>query len=79
VISSPTLFGARMAVGTESGNVYLVDPTAQAAQPFTVPGKIYTQPLAAGSLLLLATTDGSNLLVALDQNGAQKWAYQPAK
>ena len=62
-----------------SAFIYFMDNTGQNVKPVTVSGKIYSTPVAAGTLVLVATTEGDNLLVALDQDGAVKWSFKPAK
>jgi hypothetical protein len=42
-------------------------------------GKVYATPVAAGDLTLVAPTNGSATLVALDQSGALKWSFIPPK
>ncbi len=79
IVGSPLVWDSTIVVGTESGNVYFIDNTGQNILPITVPGKIYATPAAAGTLVLVAPTSGTNLLVALDQNGAVKWSFTPAK
>jgi outer membrane protein assembly factor BamB len=79
IIGSPLVNGSIIVIGTESGNVYFIDNTGRNVQPVSVSGKIYTSPVAAGELVLVAPTEGVNLLVAIDQNGATKWSFTPAK
>jgi outer membrane protein assembly factor BamB len=79
IVGSPLVNGGSIVVGTESGNVYFMDNTGHNTQTLSVSGKIYATPVAAGTLVLVAPTGGDNLLVALDQNGAVKWSFTPAK
>jgi len=79
IVGSPLVSGNTIIVGTESGNVYFMDNTGQNVRPVSVSGKIYATPVAAGTLILVAPTDGDNLLVALDQDGAIQWSFTPAK
>ncbi len=79
IIGSPLVSGSTIVVGTESGNVYFMDNTGQNLRPVSVSGKIYATPVAAGTMVLVAPTEGDNLLVALDQNGAIKWSFTPAE
>jgi outer membrane protein assembly factor BamB len=79
IIGSPLVSGNSIVVGTESGNVYFMDNTGHNTQTVLVSGKIYATPVAAGTLVLVAPTGGDNLLVALDQSGATKWKFIPAK
>ncbi len=79
IVGSPLVDGSSIVVGTESGNVYFMDNTGQNVRPVSISGKIYATPAAAGTLILVAPTDGDTLLVALDENGATKWSFTPAK
>jgi len=44
-----------------------------------VGGKIYTTPVTAGDLILVAPYQAQVALVALDANGKQAWTFTPAK
>ena len=79
IIGSPLVSGNTIIVGTEAGNVYFMDNTGKNVRPVAIPGKIYANPAAAGTLVLIAPTEGDNLLVALDQTGTTKWSFKPAK
>jgi len=79
IIGSPLVNGSTIVVGTESGNLYFMDNTGQNVRPISVSGKIHTSAVAVGTLVLVAPTDGNNLLVAIDENGATKWSFTPAK
>jgi hypothetical protein len=58
-----------------------MDRTGQNARPISVSGKVYATPAAAGTLILVAPTGTSTnpILMALDQTGAVKWSFTPAK
>ncbi len=75
IVGSPLVLDTTVVVGTEAGNVYFMDNTGENVRPFTVTGKIYATPAAAGTLVLVAPTGGDNTLVALDQTGAIKWSF----
>ena len=79
VVGSPAVIDSTVIVGTESGNVYFMDNTGGNVRPVSITGKIYSTPVAAGTLVLVAPTEGDALLVALDLNGATKWSFTPAK
>jgi outer membrane protein assembly factor BamB len=79
IVGTPLVTSNSIVVGTESGNVYFIDNTGQTIRPVSVAGKIHATPAAAGTLVLVAPTDGDALLVALDQSGATKWSFTPAK
>jgi outer membrane protein assembly factor BamB len=79
IIGSPIIQGDTVIVGTEAGTVYIMDRAGNTARPIAISGKIYSTPVAAGNLTLVAPTDGSATLVALDQSGALKWSFIPPK
>lgn len=75
VIGSPLVVGTTVVVATEAGNVYFMDNTGQNLHSVAVTGKVYATPAAAGTLVLVAPTGGTNTLVAYDLTGAIKWSY----
>ena len=75
IIGSPLVVDKTIVVGTESGNVYFLDNAGQKVTPVALSGKIYATPAAAGTLVLVAPTSGTNTLVALDTTGAIKWSF----
>jgi outer membrane protein assembly factor BamB len=79
IIGTPIVSGDTLVVGTEAGNVYLMDRAGENLRPISISGKIYSSPVTAGDLILVAPTGGDAALVALDQNGAVKWSFTPAK
>ena len=79
ITASPLVEAGNVIIGTDSGNVYFVDMTGQTVRPISISGKIYASPVAAGDLILVAPTAGTASMVALDQTGAVKWSFTPAK
>jgi outer membrane protein assembly factor BamB len=79
IIGSPVVRGNTLIVGTESGNVYFMDNTGENMRPVTISGTVNATPCLAGEMVLVAPSNGDNLLVALDQNGSIKWSFTPAK
>ena len=79
IIGTPLVTTDTIVIGTEAGNVYYVDKTGKNPRPIAVAGKIYSSPVAAGTLVLIAPTGGTATLVALDQSGTVKWSFIPAK
>ena len=75
IIGSPLVVGTSVVVATEAGNVYFMDNTGQNLHSVAVTGKVYATPAAAGTLVLVAPTGGTNTLVAFDLTGAIKWSY----
>jgi len=79
IVGTPLVSGDNIVVGTEAGNLYFIDRTGKNPRPISISGKVYSSPVTAGSLILVAPTGGDATLVALDQNGAVKWSFTPAK
>ncbi|MFH1523863.1 MAG: PQQ-binding-like beta-propeller repeat protein [Chloroflexota bacterium] len=79
IVGSPLITADSIVVGTEAGNVYFMDRTGQNLRPIAINGKVYSTPVAAGDLVLVALTDGDAILVALDQNGTIEWSFIPSK
>ncbi len=79
ITGSPLVDSGNVIIGTDAGNVYFVDLTGQNLRPISISGKIYASPVAAGDLILVAPTGGTATMVALDQTGAVKWSFTPAK
>jgi eukaryotic-like serine/threonine-protein kinase len=79
IISSPLTTAGKVIVGTEAGNVYFMDNNGQNIRSVSVVGEVFSNPIAAGDLVLVAPTGSDVLLVALDQNGVTKWSFTPTK
>ena len=82
ITASPLAVNDFVLVATESGAIYKVGQDGnhelwggQQQQPG---GKIYTTPVLAGDLVLVAPMTADAYLYAYDLNGTQKWAYKPA-
>ncbi len=77
IVSSPLVIGENIYVTTEDGNLFKMDSSGEIIFRQTLDGKIYTTPVATGDLILIALIQSDNLLVAVNENGAQQWAFQP--
>lgn len=81
IIASPNVNSEYIYFGTASGTLYKLDPQGNSIwnpNP-KFDGSIYSSPQASSELLLVTLFKSDKLLVALDQNGAIKWSFQPAK
>lgn len=77
ITASPLVVNDILLVATESGAIYEVDQDGHSklwAQPG---GKIYTAPVLAGELVLVAPLSADAYLYAYDLNGRQAWAFNP--
>lgn len=80
ILASPIVAGGKLIFVSESGAVYSLDPGSNNPLSLeTINAKLYTAPVLAGDLILVAPFQGEFLLVALDQNGIQKWSFTPGK
>ena len=79
ILGSPLLMKDTVAFGAENATFYVIGTNGNPIWQQTVAGKLYGSPVAAGNLILIAPLQGDNVLVALDQTGAQRWAFKPAK
>lgn len=64
-------------LATEAGNIYAIDKSGKTLWFETVGGKIYTTPVVAGDLILVAPLGSDFYLSALDSNGRQVWTFTP--
>jgi len=85
IVGSPLVLEDRIYFTTEAGILYSLDKQGQNLASVEVGGKLYTSPVAAGDLILVAPVQAetSELLVALPkdvsqwQDGQSVWAYIP--
>jgi outer membrane protein assembly factor BamB len=80
IVDKPLLLGDNLYYVSEVGNFYAVDPTSGTPRwsaPKALEGKLYASPVTAGDQILVAIMQGKALVVALDKNGNQRWAFLP--
>jgi eukaryotic-like serine/threonine-protein kinase len=81
ILASPIVVGGKLIFVTESGAVYSIEPGGN--NPLSLEkldAKLYTAPVAAGDLILVAPFQSkTSLLVALDKDGKQVWSFFPQK
>jgi len=75
ITASPLLRDEYILVATESGSLFALDRGGKVLWSQEVGGKIYTTPVAAGDLILVAPLETEFYLAALDQNGRQIWTF----
>lgn len=71
--------GDHFLLATEAGNIYAIDKSGKTLWFETIGGKIYTTPVVAGDLILVAPLGAEFYLAALDSNGRQVWTFAPEK
>jgi outer membrane protein assembly factor BamB len=79
VLGSPLVLTDLVVIGTESGSLIAVDAYGKTIWSKAIIGKLYSTPVLAGDVILVAPVEGDVTLIALDQNGTQQWVYTPAK
>jgi outer membrane protein assembly factor BamB len=77
ITPSPLVVGEQIIVVTESGTVFALDRQGQIVWEESLEGKLYTQAVNSGELVLVAPFQGDVLLVALDLTGRQAWTFKP--
>jgi outer membrane protein assembly factor BamB len=81
ILASPILVDGNIVFVTESGTVYSLKPGE--TNPLSLEkltAKLYTAPVAAGNLILVAPFQSeASLLIALDKDGKQVWSFFPQK
>lgn len=79
ITASPLIQNDHILLATESGSVFALDRDGSQLWTEEIGGKIYTTPVAAGDLILIASLETEFYLTALDQNGRQSWKFPPSK
>jgi outer membrane protein assembly factor BamB len=75
IIGQPLVIEDSIYIGTESGSVYAVDLEGNVRWSLEIGGKIYTSPVQAGDLILVAPIEADRLLAAIDTSGALRWSF----
>lgn len=77
IAGTPLVTEEAVYFATEAGSVIALDKAGSSlwSQQFT--GKIYSAPAAAGDLILVPITENDSPLIALNNSGAQVWAFTP--
>jgi len=80
ITGTPLVIGDTLYFGAASGTLYAVNLSDGSPRWNKVlDGKLHSGPVGAGERILVAPTAGDQLLVALDQNGNQVWAFSQQK
>lgn len=80
ITGSPLVKDNLVVFVTEAGTVRALDLDGKPIWQQTLDAKLYSSPISAGDLILVAPTGKSDLmLVAYDTTGAQKWIFTPNK
>ncbi|MFN2216670.1 MAG: PQQ-binding-like beta-propeller repeat protein [Anaerolineales bacterium] len=79
ILGTSLVLPEQVVFGTESGSLVSVDYTGKITWTKSLTGMIYSDPILAGDLIIVAPMDGDHMLIAMDQAGNQQWVYTPAK
>ncbi len=79
IIASPLVLPDQVVFVSEAGNVQALNKNGTPKWQAKIEGaKIYTTPILAGDLIVVAPMHVKFILAAYDLNGAQKWTFAPA-
>jgi outer membrane protein assembly factor BamB len=77
ITASPLVRDDHILLATESGSVFAIDRDGKVLWTEEIGGKIYTTPIAAGDLTIVAPLETDFYLAALDASGRQVWTFTP--
>jgi len=78
ITAGPLVTPDQVVYVTEMGRIQSLDMTGAPKWQGTIENaKLYTAPLLAGDVILIAPMNAKFLLAAYDLNGAQKWTFAP--
>jgi outer membrane protein assembly factor BamB len=79
IVDTPVVLGDKLYFTTEADTLYIVSTTGDIVNSKMVGGLIYSSPVITGETILVAPTNFTSLLVAMNLDGNQKWMFTPAK
>jgi outer membrane protein assembly factor BamB len=81
ILGSPLIIDEKVYFASEAGSVYLVEPQGENDWDYEVikhiEGRLLGPLVAAGDLILIGVVEADSIVVAIDQNGDQEWAFTP--
>jgi len=77
ISGTPLIVDDNIYFGTETGTFYAVNTEGTPIWSQTIEGSLYSSPVAAGDLILVASTNMENLLSAYTSDGAKRWTFAP--
>ena len=77
ITASPLVREDHILLATESGSIFALDRDGKVLWTEEIGGKIYTTPVAASDLTVVAPLETEFYLAALDLNGRQVWTFTP--
>jgi outer membrane protein assembly factor BamB len=79
ITASPLIQNDHALLATESGSVFTMGSDGTVLSSVEIGGKIYTTPVAAGDLILVAPLETDFYLTALNQSGGTSWTFTPGE
>jgi outer membrane protein assembly factor BamB len=79
ITGSPLVHDGTIYIATEGGDVFTLDTDGKRGWTETIDGRLLSSPVATNGLILFGVVEGESdeVLVALDANGNQQWAFTP--
>lgn len=79
ITGSPLVHGDTIYIATEGGDVLAIDTTGRRMWTEAIGGRLLSSPVAADDLILIGIVEAESgaVIVALDLNGVQQWAFTP--
>ncbi|OGO11283.1 MAG: hypothetical protein A2Y53_03380 [Chloroflexi bacterium RBG_16_47_49] len=79
IVDTPVVLEDKIYFTNEADTLYIVDTTGNIVDSKLIGGLIYSAPVIVGETILVAPTNFDSLLVALNLDVNQKWAFTPVK
>jgi len=79
IVGSPLIIDQDIYITSEDGILFKLDTAGRIQWSQPIGGKIYTSPVAAGDLIIVAPIQIDELLVAVNQDGVRQWTFIPAE
>ena len=79
IVASPLVVGDQIIVATEAGTVISLDKDGKNVWDRAVGGKIYSNIVTSGELILVSPVSADINVAALDLNGKLVWSFTPEK
>lgn len=77
IVGTPLVIDDMIVFTTEANSVNAVDKDGIQLWTQNIGGRIFSSPVSAGDMILVAPIDNESLLVALASNGTQRWKFTP--
>jgi len=77
ITQSPLVTEDKLYFTTEAGSVYALNLNGTTLWTKNLGFKLYTSPIQAGDLILIAPSGADEYLIAFNMDGAQQWVYLP--